>query len=133
MVNIRAAAVKALPGFFEEYYDNSEDSLRKQELIVKSYAHQLGSETSEITRMGHSLALGALPKFMLKNNLNHIITSLDKCTVITMETLKWAESRRDAIKALTAICVTLDYEIHTGILKKFYLLMSFKPCCKFQS
>lgn len=69
---------------------------------------------TEVVRMGHALALGALPIFMLKDDLNGILNALIEVTYVAPETLKWAESRRDAAKAITAICVSLDGEIKTG-------------------
>lgn len=118
VTNIRSAAVAALPSFFNQYYkgDNG-DCLQRQSKIIKDYLHALESETCQITRMGHALGLGVLPNFMLKINLDEIINSLIKSTCITMETLKWAESRRDSIKALTSICLTLEMEIDTGMIK----------------
>lgn len=64
--------------------------------------------------MGHALALGSLPKFMLQGHLEKVVSSLVKSTIITHETLKWAESRRDATKALCSVCVTMAEEIGKG-------------------
>lgn len=68
----------------------------------------LKSVNTEVVRMGHALALGALPAFMLQDDLNDILEALISVTYITPETFKWAESRRDAAKALTAILVSLN-------------------------
>lgn len=115
--NIRSAAVAALPAFFSVYLnDNSQESAEKQDKVIKNYTKALESDTCQITRMGHALAIGALPKFLLKNHLNTVTTSLINSTSVTIGTLKWSESRRDAIKALTSICVTLDNDICTGTL-----------------
>lgn len=115
--NIRIGAVTALSAFLSEYYSyNTDECIKRQEVVIRGYLHELESETCEVTRMGHALALGSMPSFMLKNHLNEIISYLIKSTVITIETLKWAEGRRDSIKALTAICVTLESDIQTGNL-----------------
>ncbi|KAJ8964287.1 hypothetical protein NQ317_014583 [Molorchus minor] len=83
---------------------------KTNDLIVK-YVTDVLSTTNQVTRMGHALALGVLPKFMLQPNLNNIIFSLIESTIITPATVKWAESRRDAVKALTSICATMASDI----------------------
>lgn len=70
--------------------------------------------TSQISRMGHCSALGVLPNFMLKVHIDSVINALLNSIEITAPTLKWSESRRDAIKALTNICCTLKNEVGTG-------------------
>lgn len=52
-------------------------------------------------RQGHSLALGALPKFMLAGKLRPVLGGLIQATQISEKEDKWAEARRDALKALT--------------------------------
>lgn len=64
--------------------------------------------------MGHCLALGNLPKFTLQPNLDFVIKALIESTEITANTLKWAESRRDAVKALTSVAVTMADNIGKG-------------------
>lgn len=49
---------------------------------------------------------------MLKGEIKKIISSLITCATITEQTKKWAESRKEAINALTSICTT------TGIIKE---------------
>lgn len=39
--------------------------------------------------------------------LETVILALIQCSKITMETAKWAESRRDALKALISVCHTV--------------------------
>lgn len=62
--------------------------------------------------------LGTLPSFMLSDDLNYIIDSIINTTVITEPTSKWAESRRDALKALTMIISTQSVEQDTGKPKR---------------
>lgn len=72
------------------------------------------STSFEHVRMGHCLALGVLPKFALHPNLNFVITSLIEASKITQHTSKWAESRRDAVKALTSVADTMADNIGHG-------------------
>ena len=51
--------------------------------------------------MGYSLAVGALPKFMLSGKLRAVMSGLISATEITKKEETWAEARRDALKALT--------------------------------
>lgn len=44
---------------------------------------------------------------MLIDKLDHVVEAVVKTTEITENTLKWAESRRDALKALTQISSTI--------------------------
>lgn len=101
--------------------------------IIDAYIRVLKSVNTEMMRMGHALALGALPAFMLKDNLNGILNALISATYTTPETLKWAESRRDAAKAITSICVSLDATIKTGEFVLYFLknVFFFKAHFKF--
>lgn len=47
---------------------------------------------------------------MLYDKIDLAVESIIKMTEITEGTLKWAESRRDALKALTQISVTIGSE-----------------------
>lgn len=85
--------------------------------IIQNYIKAVKIVNTEVIRMGHALALGALPAFMLQDDLNGILEALIEATCITHETLKWAESRRDAVKAITSICVTLDTNINIGKIR----------------
>lgn len=64
--------------------------------------------------MGHSLALGYLPKFMLKDNLESIVQALIEATMITPPTLKWAEARRDCVRALCNVALSLGDDLEKG-------------------
>lgn len=113
--HIRAAAISALPSFIAEYYKGTDQTMKtKRSNIIDKYIKNLKVVNTEVMRMGHALALGALPAFMLKDNLDGILDALVSVTYITPETLKWAESRRDAAKAITSVCVNLNGDIKTG-------------------
>ena len=51
--------------------------------------------------------LGLLPDFMLKDEIEKVISSLIACATISEHTKKWAESRKEAVNALTSICTTI--------------------------
>lgn len=113
VVNIRMAAISALPVLFSEFYSDA-DKAPKHNEIIKQYVSELLSITNQIARMGHALAIGALPKFMLQPNLELIIVSLIESTLITPVSQKWAESRRDSVRALTSIATTMAADIGKG-------------------
>lgn len=51
--------------------------------------------------MGYCQALGALPKFMICGKFQVILEALITASQITKKEEKWAQARRDAIKAIT--------------------------------
>ncbi|KAK2112486.1 hypothetical protein P7K49_012233 [Saguinus oedipus] len=61
----------------------------------------------EMTRCGFSLALGALPRFILKGRLQQVLTGLRAVTHTSPEDVSFAESRRDGLKAIAGICQTV--------------------------
>ncbi|XP_053517293.1 tubulin-specific chaperone D isoform X4 [Artibeus jamaicensis] len=61
----------------------------------------------EMTRCGFSLALGALPGFLLRGRLQQVLAGLGAVTHISPENVSFAESRRDALKAIAKVCQTV--------------------------
>jgi hypothetical protein len=57
---------------------------------------------------------GSCPKVMFDDQLHMVILALIECSKITQSTSKWAESRRDALKALISICHTVCSETVLG-------------------
>lgn len=115
VLHIRTAAITALSPFLNEYYKGSDEKIKNKRLkIIQDYVKNVKLVNTEVVRMGHALALGAFPAFMLQDDLNGILEALIEVTYITPDTLKWAESRRDAAKAITGICISLKSEIKTG-------------------
>ncbi|XP_069124940.1 tubulin-specific chaperone D-like [Argopecten irradians] len=102
---IQEAAVAAIPAFFTEYYSDSQGEAipERQEYVLSKYLEELKSPV-EVSRMGYSLAIGAIPKFFLKNKLRGILSGLMGASKVTEKEKKWAESRRDAVKAITGVC-----------------------------
>ncbi|XP_064617512.1 tubulin-specific chaperone D-like [Liolophura sinensis] len=108
---IRTAAASAISAFFTEYYTQAGGGAdpAKQEKIIEKYLMQLRS-TVETTRRGYALAIGALPKFMLEGKLKPVLASLIQTATVTVKQEKWAESRRDALKAITSVSCTVDVD-----------------------
>lgn len=112
---IRTRAASALPIFLSEYYRTLEKdeswtiNVTARDSIIIKYTEKL-SANNEVIRMGFALAIGSLPEFILKGNLHTVIPALIKCTQITESTAKWAESRRDAVKALISVCTTVGVD-----------------------
>ncbi|BFZ03564.1 hypothetical protein BsWGS_06603 [Bradybaena similaris] len=108
---IQAAAVSAIPPFFSEYYTQPDGSAIKenQDSILSTYLHELKS-SNQATRQGHCLALGAFPKAMLEGNLSKVMSGLITVSTITERDEKMAEARRDALKALSSVCMTVNVD-----------------------
>lgn len=111
VANIRTSATNAIPILLAEYYATKPDRYNE---IVNDYIKEIVSTNNQVSRMGHCLALGSLPKFALLPNLEVVITSLVETTYMDPQTVKWAEARRDAVKALTSIALTLKEHIGKG-------------------
>nr|XP_023027464.1 tubulin-specific chaperone D [Leptinotarsa decemlineata] len=117
VLSIRTVALIALPALLEEYYCDKPEEYDK---VVKFYVKELLCASNEHSRMGYSLALGALPKLILKPQLDLVVSSLIESTAITPTSLQWAESRRDAIKALTSIAVVSEGDMDNENIGKIY-------------
>ncbi|KAK3089885.1 hypothetical protein FSP39_007355 [Pinctada imbricata] len=108
---IQVAAAAAIPAFFREYYMDSfgkpKDNM--QENIVDRYLKELQG-TMETTSMGFSLAIGALPKFMICGKLEQILKDLIIASSVTPNHEKWAEGRKEALKALTRVCMAVGVQ-----------------------
>ncbi|CAH2247306.1 jg15470 [Pararge aegeria aegeria] len=112
---IRERAIEALPHVFEQYlkddnlhYGNVTAKQKRMQLVEK-YCNQLSNTgvNGQFLRMGYARALGALPKFVLTEQMQLVIQSLIDCTKVTEGTQTWAEARRDAVVGLTEVCQTL--------------------------
>lgn len=105
---IQGCAASAIPAFFSEYYIQKDGTAQpeKQKKIIQHFLSQLKASL-EPPRMGFSLALGALPLFMLHGCLREVTTGLMAATQIKEKEEKMAEARRDAVKALSGVCQTV--------------------------
>ncbi|XP_032097084.1 tubulin-specific chaperone D isoform X3 [Sapajus apella] len=105
---IKDAAVSALAALCSEYYmkEPGEADPAIQEALLTQYLAELRNP-EEMTRCGFSLALGALPRFLLKGRLQQVLTGLRAVTHTSPEDVSFAESRRDGLKAIAGICQTV--------------------------
>uniref|UniRef100_A0A8I5NQ03 Tubulin-specific chaperone D n=1 Tax=Papio anubis TaxID=9555 RepID=A0A8I5NQ03_PAPAN len=105
---IKDAAVSALATLCSEYYmkEPGEADPAIQEKLITQYLAELRSP-EEMTRCGFSLALGALPGFLLKGRLQQVLAGLRAVTHTSPEDVNFPESRRDGLKAIARICQTV--------------------------
>ncbi|XP_077110688.1 tubulin-specific chaperone D [Ranitomeya variabilis] len=109
---IKEAAVSALSALCNEFYqgpDGEVDPVTQGDMIGY-YTAQLHS-VEEMTRCGFSLSLGALPKFMLRRRLQQVLDGLRKVTTISGKDVSFAESRRDALKAMSQVCQSVGVDL----------------------
>ncbi|XP_069510643.1 tubulin-specific chaperone D isoform X2 [Ambystoma mexicanum] len=105
---IKEAAVSALAALCNEYYQTrrGDADILVHDALVKHYIYELKS-TEEMVRCGFSLALGSFPKFMLKGKLEQVLDGLINVTSISSRDLSFAEARRDGLKAIAKVCMTV--------------------------
>lgn len=127
---IREGASAAFAELCRTYYKGEERTVVNAE-IIRSYLKGATNITEEHTRMGYISALGALPDFMIKANLDVVLESLIKHSltptqaVITigeamnqhenLATGTWSEARRDSVKALSSVVHTLGFSRESKI------------------
>ncbi|XP_024902820.1 tubulin-specific chaperone D isoform X2 [Pteropus alecto] len=105
---IKEAAVSALAALCSEFCTQEPGQAGPAGLggLVWQCLAELQSP-EEMTRCGFSLALGALPGPLLKGVLRQVLTGLGAVTQISPEDVSFAESRRDALKAISRVCQTV--------------------------
>uniref|UniRef100_A0A6I8SRF3 Tubulin-specific chaperone D n=1 Tax=Xenopus tropicalis TaxID=8364 RepID=A0A6I8SRF3_XENTR len=101
---IKEAAVSALSTLCQEYYKGRAAAAHDD--LVKQFTSELQS-SEEMVRCGFSLALGALPQFLLKGRLQQVLGGLRRVTSISGKDVGFAESRRDALRAIAQVCQTV--------------------------
>ncbi|XP_040292612.1 tubulin-specific chaperone D [Bufo bufo] len=108
---IKEAAVSALSALCNEFYQGPAGEVDPvtQDEIISYYIAQLHS-AEEMTRCGFSLSLGALPQFMLRNKLQQVLEGLRKATTTSRKDLSFAESRSDALKAMSQVCQSVGVD-----------------------
>ena len=84
------------------------------------FLEYLPAGTLLLTSAALFLFSGSFPKFALRGRVCEILTRLSSCLEITKDTEKWAEGRRDAIKAITAIVATVGVSREQGKKKALY-------------
>lgn len=103
--SIKDAAVSALAALCSAYYceEPGTETPAAHEELVQQFIAEL-QHPEEMTRCGFSLALGALPGFLLKGRLQQVLEGLAAVTHISPQDVSFAEARQDALKAISRIC-----------------------------
>lgn len=121
LLDLRSKAAQAMGPLFEKYFiPQSPDT----DIVINTYVQKLSSNHM-LERSGYSLALGSLPPSFLNEYIQLILMGLIDCTKITRMTIKWAESRRDAVVAMTKIWTKL---VHSPCML-YIFLNSLIMCC----
>lgn len=101
---VKMKAAEAHTEFFRKYYANMDNQDRN--IVINRYLDNLQS-SNQLVRIGFAQAIGYFPLFIICERVKDIIEALIKCTEISESSLKWAESRKEAIHALIMVCQTL--------------------------
>ncbi|XP_010221654.1 PREDICTED: tubulin-specific chaperone D-like [Tinamus guttatus] len=106
--HIKDSAVSALTALCNEYYINEQGEADPalQDELVTQYISEL-QNPEEMIRCGFSLALGSLPRSLLKGRLQQVLEGLRKVTLVTHTDTSFAEARRDALIAIAKVCQTV--------------------------
>jgi len=104
-LSVQQSAIEAIPAFLDKYWIiNGELDTARRDSTVSNFIGKLNG--SEIVRKGYCSALGVLPGSFVRGKEEDVIHALIKCSRVTDGTDKWAEARRDSVKALGNIVVT---------------------------
>ncbi|CAG9802319.1 unnamed protein product [Chironomus riparius] len=114
---IRELAVSALTSLCPAYYEGKDSNA----LIVNNYLNGSENDLEEHVRSGYVLAIGAFPKFMLLPSKMEVIKKLSELSLVPNESqvkqaglnpiiLNWSEARRDSVKALGNVTMTINFE-----------------------
>ncbi|XP_072746914.1 tubulin-specific chaperone D [Anoplolepis gracilipes] len=104
---VKLKAAEAHTNFFVEYYVDINYDARSA--VINRYLESLRSSNQPI-RIGFAQAIGHFPLFVIRERVKDIIEALIACTHISESTLKWAESRKEALHSLTMILQTLGID-----------------------
>ncbi|EZA56576.1 Tubulin-specific chaperone D [Ooceraea biroi] len=105
---VKLKAAEAHTNFFVEYYDVDID-YNARSAVINRYLESLRSNNQPI-RIGFAQAIGHFPLFVIRERVKDIIETLTRCTHISESTLKWAESRKEALHSLTMVLQTLGVD-----------------------
>ena len=100
---VQQSAVTATRVLIGQYYRSSPERL--PDVLGRFLAETTGA--LQEARVGNALALGSMPDFILKVDLNGVMQALCQCALITPKTLQWAEARKNALSALAMVCTTV--------------------------
>lgn len=114
---VREGATRAFEAVCNAYYSHDTEQRKENNLrIIDFYLGGCRNDLEEHIRMGYLMAVGAFPKFMYLLKLEKIIGTLIKQSQVpnytenpgeNTVTRTWSEARRDSVKALTTLAVTV--------------------------
>ncbi|XP_011865043.1 PREDICTED: tubulin-specific chaperone D [Vollenhovia emeryi] len=104
---VKLKAAEAHTNFFVEYYVDIDYDARSA--VVNRYLESLQSNSQSI-RIGFAQAIGHFSLFVIRERVKDVINSLITCTHVSENTLKWAESRKEALHSLIMVLQTLGID-----------------------
>jgi hypothetical protein len=102
--NVQQSAIRAVTALIGEYFQHQ--PAEKLTSLLNNFLPEVTSNNQQ-ARVGNALALGSMPRFLLTVSLTEVIKQLCSCALITDKTLQWAESRKNALTALSVVCTTV--------------------------
>lgn len=121
---IRDSAIAALTYLCEAYYDIPTRQEKNNE-IIEFYLKGCKNNLEEHVRMGYLSAVGGMPKFMVANKFEEILSMLIHQSLLpnfgaggsheNTIILNWSEARRDSVKALTRFIQTIGFDAKSSI------------------
>ncbi|EFX62195.1 hypothetical protein DAPPUDRAFT_270837 [Daphnia pulex] len=102
--NVQQSAISAVTALIGDYFRHQ--PVEKLTALLNHFLPEVTSNNQQ-ARVGNALALGSMPRFLLTVSLPKVIQQLCTCALITDKTLQWAESRKNALTALSLVCTTV--------------------------
>ncbi|XP_046633039.1 tubulin-specific chaperone D-like isoform X2 [Daphnia pulicaria] len=102
--NVQQSAISAVTALIGEYFRHQ--PVEKLTALLNHFLPGVTSNNQQ-ARVGNALTLGSMPRFLLTVSLPKVIQQLCTCALITDKTLQWAESRKNALTALSLVCTTV--------------------------
>ena len=119
-VAVQAAATPALVPLLQQLLVSREGSvdIKSRDKVVDSYLVHITS--TEVLRKGFSAALGAVPAHLLEGKEEEVISGLITACKISEGTEAWAEARREAVRALALVAVTVMDKLDPRLVPHLY-------------
>ena len=117
--SVQQSAVEALPAFLDQHWltggvlDNN-----RRDRTVDNFLSKLSGP--EVTRRGFSSALGQLPGSFVRGREEDVIHGLIKASKVSEGTEKWAEARRDSVRAVGCLVTTCLPWLSSDLLPHVY-------------
>ena len=103
--SVQSSAVEALPAFLDQHWLTGGvlDTAGRDKTVTGFLSKLSGPE---VTRRGFSSALGQLPGSFVRGKEEEIIHGLIRASKVSEGTEKWAEARRESVRALGCLVTT---------------------------